>query len=192
MSGKRVGYIRVSTVDQNPERQLEGVEVDKKFIEYASGTTTKRPQLQAMLGYVREDDLIVVHSMDRLARNTKDLRSLIDTLCERKISVEFKKENLIFTGDDSPMSHLLLMIIGAVAEFEHSIIRERQLEGIALAKRAGKYKGAPKKLTAEKINKLKELLHTRKTKVNIAKELGVSRFTLYKCLKELNLPLRVL
>jgi DNA invertase Pin-like site-specific DNA recombinase len=192
MSGKRIGYIRVSTVEQNPERQLEGIELDKKFIEYASGTTTRRPLLQAMLLYAREDDHIIIHSMDRLARNTNDLRHLVELFCSRKITVIFVKENITFTGNDSPISRLLLMIIGAVAEFEHAIMRERQLEGIALAKKAGKYKGAKKKLDIEKVTKLKELLLTRKTKTVIAKELGISRYTLYNYMRELKIQLQEL
>lgn len=83
--GKRIGYIRVSTIDQNPERQLEGISIDKKFTDYASGTTIKRPQLEMMFEYAREDDLIIVHSMDRLARNVKDLRNIIDSLVEKEL-----------------------------------------------------------------------------------------------------------
>src|ERR1700676_82040 len=117
-NGKRIGYIRVSTVDQNPERQLEGIELDKKFIDYSSGSTIKRPQFELMLEYAREDDIIIVHSMDRLARNVKDLRKTIDDLIVRGIKIKFMKENLIFTGKDSPMANLMLMIIGSIAEFE--------------------------------------------------------------------------
>lgn len=185
MKGQRIGYKRVSSGDQNPERQLYDVELDKIFIEYASGTTIKRPQLNLMIDYAREGDTIIVHSMDRLARNAKDLRYLIDLLVSKKISIEFKKENLIFTGNDSAMSMLLLSVISAVAEFEHALIRERQLEGVALAKKAGKFKGRKPALNDEKIEILKQCMKTRKTKGQIAKELGICRLTLYKYLKKI-------
>ena len=180
MTGKKIGYVRVSTIDQNPERQLEGLELDKRFIDYASGTTANRPQLKLMIEYVRDDDIVIVHSMDRLARNVKDLRKIIDMLVEQGVSVRFLKENLTFNGDDSPMSNLLLMLLGAVAEFEHSLIMERQREGVEIAKKAGKYKGRAKCMDAEKIESLRQQLQTRKTKTDIAKDLGVSRFTLYR------------
>lgn len=126
MKGKRIGYIRVSTVDQNPERQLEGIQLDKKFIDYASGTTLNRPQFSLMLDYIREDDIVIVHSMDRLARNARHLREIVDKLTSQGIEVQFVKENLTFNGKDSPISNLLLMMMGAVAEFEHAILKERQ------------------------------------------------------------------
>jgi DNA invertase Pin-like site-specific DNA recombinase len=185
MTGKRIGYIRVSTVDQNPDRQLEGVDLDKKFIDYASAKSTDRPQLKAMLDFVREDDIVIVHSMDRLARNLFDLRKLVDNLVSQKIQVHFIKENLKFDGKDSPMSTLLLSLMGAFAEFEYAFIHERQLEGIAIAKKQGKFKGGPKKLNAEKIEQMKKELKTRKSKSRIAEELGISRQTFYKYLEEL-------
>lgn len=187
MIGKRIGYIRVSTVDQNPDRQLEGIELHKKFIEYASGTNIKRPQLESMLEYAREDDIIIVHSMDRLARNVKDLRSIIDHLISRSIQIQFIKENLIFKNGECSISNLLLNILGAVAEFEHSIITERRNEGIAIAKKQGKYKGRKKIFDKNKMEQLKLEMQTRKTKSEIALNLGVSRFTLYKALKEMEI-----
>jgi DNA invertase Pin-like site-specific DNA recombinase len=183
--GKRIGYIRVSTVDQNPERQLEGIELDKKFTDYASGNTIKRPQLDLMLEYAREDDLIIVHSMDRLARNVKDLRKTIDNLVYKGIKIQFMKENLIFTGKDSPIANLMLMLIGSIAEFELSLIRERQLEGIAIAKKAGKFKGSKHKLDAQKIELLKKRMESRDRKRKIAAEFGISRFTLYRYLEKI-------
>lgn len=185
MTGKRIGYVRVSTYDQNPERQLEGVILDKKFTDFASGKTTIRPQLEQMLAYLREDDTLIVHSMDRLARNVRDLRKIIDDLVARKIKVEFRKENLIFNGDDSPMSMFMLMLMGSVAEFEHANILERQREGIAIAKKAGKYRGR-KRLASDKIIQLNERLKSRDrdTKAKIARELGISRQTLYKYLEK--------
>src|ERR1039458_390348 len=138
---KRIGYIRVSSVDQNTVRQLDGVQLDKVFTDKASGKDTNRPQLKAALDYLRDGDVLVVHSMDRLARNIMDLLETVQSLNKRGVVVEFVKESLIFTGDDSAMSKLMLTIMGGVAEFERAMIRERQLEGIAKAKQAGKYTG---------------------------------------------------
>ena len=185
-SGKRIGYIRVSTTDQNPDRQLEGISLDKKFIDYASGSTTNRINLESMLSYVREDDLVIVHSMDRLARNVKDLRKIIDDLVQRKVKIQFVKENLTFSNEKSPIANLLLMVIGSIAEFELSIIKERQLEGIRIAKKEGRYKGRKSKFTKEIIAAIKRDLQTRKSKSKIAIDLGISRFTLYKYIERIN------
>ncbi|WP_134447711.1 recombinase family protein, partial [Pseudomonas aeruginosa] len=130
MQGQRIGYVRVSSYDQNPERQLEQVEIGKLFTDKASGKDTQRPQLEAMLGFVREGDTVVVHSMDRLARNLDDLRRLVQRLTKRGVRIEFLKEGLVFTGEDSPMANLMLSVMGAFAEFERALIRERQREGI--------------------------------------------------------------
>nr|AGC70485.1 putative resolvase TnpR [Pseudomonas migulae] len=143
MQGQRIGYIRVSSFDQNPERQLEQTEVSKVFTDKASGKDTQRPQLEALLSFVREGDTVVVHSMDRLARNLDDLRRLVQKLTQRGVRIEFLKEGLVFTGEDSPMANLMLSVMGAFAEFERALIRERQREGIALAKQRGAYRGQP-------------------------------------------------
>ena len=185
MNGKRIGYIRVSTTDQNPDRQLENIPLDKKFIDYASAKSTNRPQLKAMLEFVREDDIIIVHSMDRLARNLKDLKDLVDGLVNRKIQVHFLKENLQFSGENSATSNLVLHLMGAFAEFEYAFIRERQREGIEIAKKKGKFKGTTKKLNAEKIETLKKELLIRKSKSQIAADLGISRFTLYRYIDQI-------
>jgi len=133
MPGQRIGYVRVSSFDQNPERQLENISLNKVFTDKASGKDTKRPELEALLAFVREGDTVVVHSMDRLARNLDDLRRLVQMLTKRGIRIEFVKEGLHFTGEDSPMANLLLSVMGAFAEFERALIRERQREGLALA-----------------------------------------------------------
>ena len=139
--GQRVGYLRVSSLDQNEVRQLEGLALDKRFTDKASGKDVKRPQLEAMQSFVREGDTVFCHSMDRLARNLDDLRRIVLGLTGRGVHIVFVKENLTFTGEDSPMSNLLLSVMGAFAQFERELIRERQREGIAIAKREGKYTG---------------------------------------------------
>ena len=184
MTGKRIGYIRVSSLDQNFERQLEGIKLDKCFTDKASGKDIKRPELEAMLNYVRDGDIIFVHSMDRLARNLDDLRRLVAQLTDQKIKIEFIKENLIFTGEDSPMSKLLLSVMGAFAEFERSLIRERQREGIALAKKKGLYKGRKPSLSKEQITEIKNKVQNGDKKSDIAKDFKISRETLYQYLRK--------
>lgn len=183
MTGKVIGYVRVSTVDQNLDRQLEGIKLDRIFEDKVSGKSAIRPALTEMLSYVRDGDTIVVHSMDRLARNVDDLRSIVKNLNEKQIKVRFIKESLEFTGEDSPMSNLLLSVMGAFAEFERAIIKERQMEGIALAKRKGVYKGRKPALNEEDALRLKERISNGDKKSDIAKDLGISRETLYKYLK---------
>ena len=180
--GQTIGYVRVSSLDQNPERQLDGQALDKTFTDQASGKDTDRPQLQALIEYAREGDIIVIHSMDRLARNLDDLRKLVTTFTKKGIKVQFLKESLIFTGEDSPMAHLLLSMMGAIAEFERSLIRERQREGIALAKKKGLYRGAKHKLNPEQIEQLNQRVSLTETKAQIAKDLKISRNTLYRYL----------
>ena len=122
MHGQRIGYVRVSSFDQNPERQLEQIQVDKVFTDKASGKDTRRPELERLLAFVREGDTVVVHSMDRLARNLDDLRRLVQGLTQRGVRIEFLKEHLTFTGEDSPMANLMLSVMGAFAEFERTLI----------------------------------------------------------------------
>lgn len=186
MSGKKIGYIRVSSFDQNPDRQLEGIELHKKFIDHASGKDTDRPALKELLNYVREDDIVIVHSMDRLARNLDDLRMIVQKLNTINIQVHFIKESLQFTGEDSPMSKLLLSVMGAFAEFERSLIKERQKEGIAIAKQKGKYKGRTKSISSETLKQIEQEIINGKPKSRIAKEYNIARSTLYNYLTGLN------
>jgi DNA invertase Pin-like site-specific DNA recombinase len=183
MHGQRIGYIRVSTLDQNPDRQLEGAQVSKVFTDKASGKDMQRPQLDALLGYIREGDTLVVHSMDRLARNLDDLRRLVQQLTGRGVRIEFIKEGLTFTGEDSPMANLLLSVMGAFAEFERELIRERQREGIALAKQRGAYRGRKKTLSDARIDELRRRAEAREPKAALAREFGISRATLYEYLR---------
>ena len=184
MTGQRIGYKRVSSVDQNTGRQLEGISIDKVFEDKASGKNTARPQLQAALEFCREGDTLVVHSMDRLARNLTDLRLLVKDLTVRGVAVQFIKESLTFTGEDSPMANLLLSMLGAVAEFERALILERQREGIALAKAAGKYKGRKPTLSADSIIKIRQRSAAGEKKAVLAREFNVSRETIYAYLRQ--------
>lgn len=182
--GKRIGYVRVSSVDQNTVRQLDGVPLDKVFTDKASGKDTNRPQLKAALDYLRDGDVLVVHSMDRLARNITDLLHTVESLNGRGVVVEFVKEALTFTGDDSAMSKLMLTIMGGVAEFERAMIRERQMEGIAKAKQAGKYRGRQSTMTTAHIKAIRDRAATGEKKAALAREFGVTRQTIYNVIAE--------
>jgi len=185
--GQRIGYVRVSSYDQNEGRQLEHMgDLDRVFIDKASGKNTNRPQLQELLNYAREGDTIVVHSMDRLARNTDDLRQIVKIQTARGICVQFIKESLTFTGDESPMANLMLSVLGGVAQFERDLIRERQQEGIALAKKRGVYKGRKKSLSPEKSEELRLRVAAGEKKLPLAREFGISRDTVYAYLKQEN------
>jgi len=183
MTGQRIGYVRVSSLDQNPDRQLEQTPVDRTFTDKASGKDVARPQLDTLLRFARDGDTIVVHSMDRLARNLDDLRRLVQLLTGRGIRVEFVKEQLTFTGEDSPMATLLLSVMGAFAEFERALIRERQREGIALAKQRGVYRGRKKALSAVQRTEVRQRVAAGEKKAQVAREFGISRETLYQYLR---------
>ena len=183
MHGQRIGYIRVSTLDQHPERQLENVPLDRVFTDKASGKDTARPQLQELLRFIHEHDILVVRRMDRLGRNLDDLRRLVQDCAQRGVRIEFVKEGLTFTGDDSPMATLMLSVMGAFAEFERRLIRERQREGIALAQQRGAYKGRRKTLSPEQADVLRRRAAAGEVKADLAREFGISRETLYQYLK---------
>lgn len=176
-----VGYIRVSTIDQNTARQLDGVTLDRIFEDKASGATTNRPKLKEMLEYVREDDTIHVHSIDRLARSLVDLLDMVSALKARKVNVHFHKENLLFTSEVNHTQDLMLSMMGAVAQFERAISKERQREGIAKAIDAGVYKGRVKTIDDGAIRKAmaEEGASFRK----VAKALGVSLSTVQRAMK---------
>jgi DNA invertase Pin-like site-specific DNA recombinase len=178
--GQRVGYLRVSSLDQNEVRQLEGLVLDKTFTDKASGKDVKRPQLEAMQSFVHQGDTVFCHSMDRLARNLDDLRRIVLGLTERGVHIVFVKENLTFTGEDSPMSNLLLSVMGAFAQFERELSRERQREGIAIARREGKYRGRKPSLTPARAAELRRRVADGDSKAGLAREFGISRDTLYR------------
>ncbi|MBN46062.1 MULTISPECIES: recombinase family protein [unclassified Methylophaga] len=174
---KRIGYIRVSTVDQNSERQLDGIELDEVFEDKCSGKDTNRPNLQALLKYVRKGDEVHVHDISRMARNLEDLISLVKLLNSKGVSIQFHKESLTFTGEQNAMQELLLGVLGSVYQFERSMLLERQREGIQKAKEAGKYKGRPQEVDQAVILKLLASgVSIRKT----AAELGVSVSTVQR------------
>lgn len=179
MAGQEIGYRRISTADQNSARQLDGVKLHKVFSDEASGKDTNRPQLTACLAHLREGDTLHAHSMDRLCRNLDDLRKIVRELTSKGVMVKFHKEGLTFTGEDSPMSNLLLSMLGAVAEFERSIILERQREGIAIAKSQGKYRGRKPALNPDRIKELTSRAAAGEKKTALAREFGISRETVY-------------
>ena len=181
--GQRVGYVRVSTLDQNTERQLDGIKLEKVFTDKASGRDTKRPQLAAALEYVREGDTLIVHSLDRLARNVEDLRRIVRELNDRGVSVEFVKNRLAFSGGSDPTARLMLTMLGAFAEFERELIRERQREGIAIAKAKGVYKGRKKALGPQEAHELVLQAHAGIPKSDLARAYGISRETVYQYLR---------
>ncbi len=180
MHGQKIGYIRVSSTDQNTERQLDGLQLDRTFTDKVSGKSTDRPQLQEMLRFVRDGDHLFVHSMDRLARNLIDLRQMVQELTKRGVRITFVKEGLTFNGEDAAMSVLLLSVMGAVAEFERAIIKERQAEGIRIARQKGVYKGRKAALTEEQIEEVKQKIAAGIPKAKIAREYKCSRETIYK------------
>jgi DNA invertase Pin-like site-specific DNA recombinase len=185
--GKVINYIRVSAIDQNPERQIQGLpEADKVFIEKASGATTKRPELQAMFGYIRpgEGDKINVLSIDRLARNIEDLNKLVKQVINLGATIQFHKENITFgNGENSSADDLLFNILGSFAQFERSMIKERQAEGIAAAKAKGKHMGRPGKLTSIQKLEIKKKNKAGATPTDLSKEYAVTRGTIYNVIR---------
>jgi DNA invertase Pin-like site-specific DNA recombinase len=186
MSGQHVGYVRVSTLKQNEVRQLDGVmQLDRVFTDKASGGNVDRPELQACLAYLRAGDTLHVHSIDRLARSLQDLQTIVTGLVDKGVTVKFHKESLVFASNTSdPMSTLLLQMLGAVAQFERSLITERRLEGIAIAKRNGIKFGRPAKLTVEQELALCDQIRNGASKSGVAKGFGISRPTTYDILRK--------
>lgn len=176
-----VAYIRVSSEDQNTDRQLDGIAVDRTFTDKVSGATTERPALKDMLSYVRDGDTIHVHSIDRLARSLVDLLALVTDLRKSGVCVQFHKENLLFTSEENHTQELMLSMMGAVAQFERSMIKERQREGIAKAKAKGVYKGRVKKVDDQAIREAMSQDGASFRKV--AAELGVSLSTVQRAMK---------
>jgi DNA invertase Pin-like site-specific DNA recombinase len=184
--GQRVAYVRVSAADQNEARQLEAVgECDRVYIEKQSARSrADRVKLAECIGYLRDGDELVVASMDRLARSLVDLKQIVGEITAKGASVEFVHERATYAaGAQDPRADLMLSLLGAFAEFERAIIRERQAEGIAIAKAKGKYKGRKRVLTAEQIDKARARVEAGEGPSAIARDLGVGRSTLYRALQ---------
>ena len=187
VTGQKIGYARVSSKDQNLDRQLAALKKEKVFrifTDTVSGSSTQRPGLDGALNYVRAGDQLIVVSMDRLARSLIDLHRLVDELTERGVSVKFLKEGQTYSLDSSPVAKLMLGLLGSVAEFERAIIRERQAEGIAKAKARGVYKGRAKVLNEEQIMQAREWVGAGIPKAEVARRFGIGRTTLYKYLAD--------
>ena len=192
MAGKRIAYVRVSSDRQNMARQdelLKGHSIDKTFRDMASGKDTKgRPQFEALMDYMREDDEVLVASLDRWGRSLIDIKTTVTEFVDRGVTIRFLKENLTFSRDErDPMANLMLSILGAFAEFEREVIRGRQIEGIKVASKRGVYRercGRKASLTAEQLEEIRQAVASGERKVNIAERFGVSRETLYKSLRE--------
>lgn len=181
--GKNIAYVRVSSVDQNEARQKEALKncsIDRWFVEKASGKDTKRPVLQEMMEYIREDDTVYVEEFSRLGRSTADLLQIVQTIEDAGAKFISLKENF---DTSTPVGRLQMTMMAAIAEFERAMILERQREGIAIAKKAGKYKGR-KKISVPDIEVYYQRYMKRQaTKTSLAKELGISRTTLDKLFK---------
>ncbi|MFC7489448.1 MULTISPECIES: recombinase family protein [unclassified Knoellia] len=190
MPGQVIGYVRVSTVDQNPDRQIIaiqaalGSEPDRWFTDHSSGGSTDRPALSAMLTHLRDQDVIVVSSMDRLARSVVDLDQLVSRLTARGVTVRFLKEGLSFqaTGKADPLSVFQLQVMGAFAQLERALIRDRQREGIDAARARGVYRGRARRLNGAQVAAARAEISTGVPKAVIARRLGIARQTLYDAL----------
>ena len=185
VAGQIVGYARVSSAGQNLDRQLDvlrNVGCQKIFQEKTSGTARDREQLRAALTYLRDGDVLVCTSMDRLARSLPDLDSIVNELTERGVTVKFLKEAQSYSQDSDAVSNLMLALLGAVAEFERSLIKERQSEGIAKARERGAYKGRSASLDEWQIQKLCDIAKVGVPKSKIAEQMGISRATVYRYL----------
>jgi DNA invertase Pin-like site-specific DNA recombinase len=186
MAQQVVGYIRVSSSGQNTARQLVDIRLDKEFVDTITGSTMDRKNLIACMDYVREGDMLVVDSIDRLARNLLDLQGIINALIKKGVSVKFIKENLTFNSSKDPMANLTLQIMGAFAEFERTMIKARQREGIDAAKKSGKHLGRPSTITPKLAKEAKDLKEGGTSIRQIAFKMKVSRATIYKMLESLN------
>ena len=183
MSDQVIGYKRISSPDQNPDRQLLNINLHKEFLDASSGCNKDRPGLKLCLDYVRDGDTLVIDSIDRLARNLRDLQEIVNLLVNKGVFVKFIRENLSFSANNDPMATFTLHLMGAFAQFEHSMIRSRQKEGIAAARKLGKQVGRPFKVNDKMLEKAKTMHAEGQSIRKIAKDLDVARATIYKVLQ---------
>lgn len=191
MAGQVVGYVRVSTLDQKIYRQLVDMHLHRTFTDFASGKDTDRPQLTQMIAYVREGDTVVVHSMDRLAPNLEDLRRLVRELTEKGGRIQFLKEGLTFTAEESPMSQLLLNVMGSFAKWSTRSSASANEKASRSRKRKGAYKGRKRALTAEQVEEVVASVRVGFKKTALARKLRVSRETIHRYLHEAKASARV-
>ena len=178
----KIAYTRVSTVDQNATRQLEGMEFDMVYKETCSGKSRKRPTLELMLSHLRPGDSVFVHSIDRLARNLRDLRDIVDQILSKGAKITFVHEGLTFDGnEDNPMSMLMLNMMGAFAEFERNMIVSRVREGIAASP---KKSGRPEKFTTEQKQEIAKLTNLGVAKAKIARQFDTTRMQIHRIMAE--------
>lgn len=185
VTGQLVGYARVSTTDQNLDRQvaqLQKAGATEIYKEKISGASRERLQLEEMLRYLRKGDQLIVTSMDRLARSFLDLYTIVDDLISRGVSVRFLRESQTYSSHSDPVAVLMLGVLGSVAQFERAIMRERQAEGIEQAKKRGAYKGRALAMNEASIKQAREMIDMGVPKADVARRLGVSRATLYRYL----------
>ena len=178
---KQLGYKRVSSIDQNEDRQLDGILLDKIYIDKMTGSVRERPQLDALIDYARDGDVIHVHSIDRLARDLRHLQEIVELLMRSGVTIIFHTESLTFNGTDNAMNTLLLHIMGAFAQFERTLIRSRQREGLAIAKSKGKHCGRPK-LDMTRRNEAIELSKQGNNISQISRAMKLSRSSISKLL----------
>lgn len=178
---EHIGYIRVSSEGQNIDRQLDGVDLDKRYIDKISGANKDRPQLQACLTYIRTGDTLHIHSIDRLARSLRDLQEIVDNLVNRGVTVIFHTERLTFTSEENPVSTMMLQMLGMIAQFERTLTRKRQREGIDIAKSRGKHLGRPPVDMTRRPEAI-ALCYEGKSISDIARHMKLSRTAIYKLL----------
>ena len=179
-------YKRVSTTDQNLDRQLVEVECDREYVEKVSGKDTNRPQLQAMLQNIREGDIVHVHELSRLGRSVKDLLEVVEQITSAGGTVKFHKENLEFKGGDKdPFQALMLNLLSSIAQFERELLLSRQREGIAIAKAKGKYKGKQSKFSTADVERIKAEFEATDNKSKLAERYGITRAYLYELVKSI-------
>ena len=182
--GRFIGYILISQINHNSDKQLEGLELGKIFIEKISIQDISRPKLEEMISFSKKGDTIFVHSMDRLARNMDDFYNIINNLVSKGVAVKFVKERLTFSLDDSSIASLPLLAMRAFSEFERILIEQKRCEKIALAKSRGAYQGRKRELSAETVAIIKKSIEKGQKKSDLARKFGISRETLYRYLDE--------